>query len=64
MGVWTSINFVFISFKEGGLSANAGLQRALHLIYNITTKTKLTRAIGKNVQMCRSNLQINKITAK
>ena len=32
--------FIFISFKEGGPSANVGLQGALHLLYNITIKNK------------------------
>ena len=33
-------HFIFISFKEGGPSANAGLLGALHLLYNILTKNK------------------------
>ena len=34
------LHFIFISFKEGGPSANAGLQLALHLLYDITIKKK------------------------
>ena len=32
--------FIFISFKEGGPSANAGSQGALYLLYNIAIKNK------------------------
>ena len=34
------LQFIFISFKTGGPSANAGLQGALHLLYNIRIKNK------------------------
>ena len=34
-------HFIFISFEEGGPLANAGLQGALHLRYNILIKNKV-----------------------